>query len=1122
MEKKYFIRVKNCENNKAQVTNENTLEIEWKLPENFQPKDTDWIALYVSTNTNNNYITYAYNSNSELEGSIVMSVESYQVNNKKLQIRYLPDSKYKSILVSDVFEVVPFQQAKMYVDEINEKQVKVRWDLPYEYTPDYYDWIGLFLKGSSNNDFLTWKYNSDYLQNGSFEFSLLNLESNIDQELVFRYLPNNGYQSIGESEPFSVKSEIPETNLIVSKDKYGFGEPIEVFWEFPEEFDMPTTSSWIGLYYENSANRQYIEFKYMSLLSKKGSMTFEMKDFQKINFLDNFQFRYFFNSYLIQSISKPFQIQFFENDGIQIISKKPSFGFPIHVQFKLPDGYKPNIRDSICLFDYDSGTDLNDTTQKPLAEKFNDRLSRLDVVEFSLDSNWKKKKEENQNQNENQNENENENQNENENENPSQFFIVKYISHPKNSEEKKVLITSSRFEVVELKDLNLSVSKNKVLHGDTVDVNWELPDFYNPTTTDWIGLYLKESTNDSFLTWQYNSIATRKGSLTFNIGDYITDKDQVFEFRYLPNNKYSSIAKSEEITVNEVEIKDFKLLVSKNPVCFGDSITVEWEFPESYNPTYADWIGLYLKGSPNNSFLTWQYNSSVTRKGSLTFNIGDYITNKDQVFEFRYLPNNQYRSLGKSDEIKVIPLEGGEINISSEKAKLGDKITISWQLPNNYEPNQNDHLIFFKSQFQSKDEEIPKKYQIIYQNEKSEKTGKTEIKVTFGDGLFEEEFIIGYYSRYGFMACQSPIIIEPTDFVGIKILNKRISVGDKIQAVWSLPSIFTPLENDKITVVTTKESRIIPIANSISICNVGSISSENGLSPLIKSESFPIESRNVSNNLQTDLFNLFLRQEFCDFTINYSDGNIQVHKLILLMRFDNDQFILEKIQEVLSTKTKKQVIPFLIFIYTGMIDPSTSLDLNQFQKDEWNFIEENHPFFSFYWKQNQFNFEDSDSQEFFQKYLESSDDFVHLQNLNKIQVILQELGFDQNWIQNKKEEAGIKNDLLNLYLEKIEKKDFGIVCNDSSEIKVHKLILIARSNLFRGMFLSVKDDSNSVNDYSEKSKESLEQLIYFFYFGEFDLNLKGDSTKIIQELKDTEDFYQLSPFTPFYNRLKEF
>ncbi|KAJ5075397.1 speckle-type poz protein [Anaeramoeba ignava] len=70
------------------------------------------------------------------------------------------------------------------------------------------------------------------------------------------------------------------------------------------------------------------------------------------------------------------------------------------------------------------------------------------------------------------------------------------------------------------------------------------------------------------------------------------------------------------------------------------------------------------------------------------------------------------------------------------------------------------------------------------------------------------------------------------------------------------------------------------------------------------------------------------------------------------------------------------------------------------------------------------------------------------------------------------------------YMKENETKDF-IIISEEKEIKVHKLILFTRSELFKGMFLSVSDTSNQVHDYSRKSNESIQQLIYFLYHDKF-------------------------------------
>ncbi|KAJ5078992.1 ankyrin repeat ph and sec7 domain containing protein secg-related [Anaeramoeba ignava] len=100
---------------------------------------------------------------------------------------------------------------------------------------------------------------------------------------------------------------------------------------------------------------------------------------------------------------------------------------------------------------------------------------------------------------------------------------------------------------------------------------------------------------------------------------------------------------------------------------------------------------------------------------------------------------------------------------------------------------------------------------------------------------------------------------------------------------------------------------------------------------------------------------------------------------------------------------------------------------------------------------------------------------------------------------------GILYDLKNLY-EDEESKDFRIFVGDQF-IPVHKLILLARSELFRGMFLSVNDKSNQVTDYSEKSLEAINAFVYFIYHDELPKNI---SNEIFKELDDAVIFYQLN------------
>ncbi|KAJ3435086.1 cyclin-dependent kinase inhibitor 2c [Anaeramoeba flamelloides] len=109
-------------------------------------------------------------------------------------------------------------------------------------------------------------------------------------------------------------------------------------------------------------------------------------------------------------------------------------------------------------------------------------------------------------------------------------------------------------------------------------------------------------------------------------------------------------------------------------------------------------------------------------------------------------------------------------------------------------------------------------------------------------------------------------------------------------------------------------------------------------------------------------------------------------------------------------------------------------------------------------------------------------------------------------ILKRRSKASIAQDLTKLYLDE-STKDFTIIVNDK-EIKMHKFVLIARSQLFRDMFTLVKNDSsNTVKDVSSKSFRSLKIMFKFFYSDVLEENEIDES--ILEELDDANDFYKL-------------
>ncbi|KAJ5068471.1 cyclin-dependent kinase inhibitor 2c [Anaeramoeba ignava] len=116
------------------------------------------------------------------------------------------------------------------------------------------------------------------------------------------------------------------------------------------------------------------------------------------------------------------------------------------------------------------------------------------------------------------------------------------------------------------------------------------------------------------------------------------------------------------------------------------------------------------------------------------------------------------------------------------------------------------------------------------------------------------------------------------------------------------------------------------------------------------------------------------------------------------------------------------------------------------------------------------------------------------------------LKISQNWLDKKAGKANLAKDFKEL-LQNDLNKDFSIIVEDEY-FRVHKVILASRSNLFRGLFLSVNDDSNEVTDHFGASKQSMKKFIEFIYFGELSFSSSTDETII--EMGNLVDFYQIN------------
>ncbi|KAJ5068604.1 hypothetical protein M0811_02546 [Anaeramoeba ignava] len=198
------------------------------------------------------------------------------------------------------------------------------------------------------------------------------------------------------------------------------------------------------------------------------------------------------------------------------------------------------------------------------------------------------------------------------------------------------------------------------------------------------------------------------------------------------------------------------------------------------------------------------------------------------------------------------------------------------------------------------------------------------------------------------------------------------------------------------------------------------------------------------SNLEEDLIKLFRRKEFCNISFKTKNGEIiEAHKLILKYRLNQNQNEIEKLQEIISTKSIKESNQIFEMIYSNRI--------------------------------------------------------INPKLYSEIKEIINS---------NEKIEETMKR----IYLNENE-KDF-IIERKEKQYKFPKLILIMRSELYRGMFLSVTEDtSNKVTDYSELSNKSFQIFEYWIYSNQIKNGIQI-TKEIINELKRGIDYFQLNQTNP--------
>ncbi|KAJ5072259.1 e3 ubiquitin-protein ligase herc6 [Anaeramoeba ignava] len=216
-------------------------------------------------------------------------------------------------------------------------------------------------------------------------------------------------------------------------------------------------------------------------------------------------------------------------------------------------------------------------------------------------------------------------------------------------------------------------------------------------------------------------------------------------------------------------------------------------------------------------------------------------------------------------------------------------------------------------------------------------------------------------------------------------------------------------------------------------------------------KSFLYYSPSSLSNLEEDLIKLFERKEFCDISFKTKNGEIiEAHKLILKYRLNQNQNQ-NQIEKLQEIISKKSI---------------------------------------------------KESNQIFEM-IYSNNSKINPNLYSEIKEIINS---------NEKIEETMKRIYLNEN-ENENEKDF-IIERKEKQYKFPKLILIMRSELYRGMFLSVTEDkSNKVTDYSELSNKSFQILEYWIYSNQIKEEIQI-TQEIIDEIQFGIDYFQLNQTNP--------
>jgi hypothetical protein len=307
----------------------------------------------------------------------------------------------------------------------------------------------------------------------------------------------------------------------------------------------------------------------------------------------------------------------------------------------------------------------------------------------------------------------------------------------------------------------LTASPSSAVTGEPITVSFTAPP--GSSASDWIGLYHTEDTN----------ILYRCVHFTGGVesGSFVCDAAMnpgVFEFRYLVNGSYTSVAASNRITVEPAT--GFTLSLSDNATSGNGPITLTWTAP--LGRPANDWIGLFKQGEVDNhnyDGIRWIYTDGAT-SGSHTFRMptlpGKYV--------FRYLLRDSYVDVSESAPVTVTAFS---VTAGADWVYRGAPMKVSFTAPAGQ--TMHDWIALYRVG-------EPASEYLWFAFTNGAATGSFTGDCELEPGTYEYRYMID--NGFTVAAESNPFIVyEPVGFA-LSVSDTVVPAGTKLRVSWIAPA----------------------------------------------------------------------------------------------------------------------------------------------------------------------------------------------------------------------------------------------------------------------------------------------------------------------------------------------